>query len=159
MQETQKEIKRIVRSFEATFNGTAWSGVSLCSALEYVNAQDAFRKRPPLSHSIAEIVQHLVNWRNFAIAKLEGYEAFDIVLNSPEDWPVLNEGNEQLWKKILDDLHHSQKMLLKTLEHLQDEKLSEKIPGKNYNFYVLLHGIIQHDQYHTGQISLVKKFT
>jgi uncharacterized damage-inducible protein DinB len=35
--------------------------------------------------------------------------------------------------------------------------LNENIPDKNYTFYTILHGLIQHDIYHAGQIALIKK--
>src|ERR1041384_7534740 len=31
------------------------------------------------------------------------------------------------------------------------------VPGTPYNVYFLLHGVIQHDLYHAGQIALLKK--
>jgi nicotinate-nucleotide pyrophosphorylase (carboxylating) len=40
---------------------------------------------------------------------------------------------------------------------LEDAYLDKAVPGKNYTFYVLLHGIVQHDLYHAGQIALLKK--
>ena len=43
-----------------------------------------------------------------------------------------------------------------------DERLNEKVPGKAnepdwYNFYFMLHGVVQHELYHAGQIALLKK--
>jgi uncharacterized damage-inducible protein DinB len=31
------------------------------------------------------------------------------------------------------------------------------VPGTQYSNYVLLHGVIQHNLYHAGQIALLKK--
>jgi len=36
-------------------------------------------------------------------------------------------------------------------------RLEEITPGTSYSNYVLLHGVIQHDLYHAGQIALLKK--
>jgi hypothetical protein len=39
-----------------------------------------------------------------------------------------------------------------------DEKgLAGTVPGKEHSVYTMLHGIIQHDLYHAGQVALLKK--
>ena len=43
------------------------------------------------------------------------------------------------------------------LETFGDAGLHEKVPGRNYNFYFLFHGVVQHSLYHAGQIALLKK--
>ena len=36
-------------------------------------------------------------------------------------------------------------------------RLDDTVQGKNYSFYVMAHGVVQHDLYHAGQIALLKK--
>ena len=36
-------------------------------------------------------------------------------------------------------------------------QLGAPVPGHDYSYYVMLHGIVQHDVYHAGQIALIKK--
>ena len=43
------------------------------------------------------------------------------------------------------------------MEDIDDQKLKEKVGGRNYDFFYLLHGIIHHDVYHLGQIAILKK--
>ncbi len=44
------------------------------------------------------------------------------------------------------------------LEKREDDKFLDTIvPGRNYSYYTLLHGIVNHDLYHAGQIALIKK--
>jgi hypothetical protein len=41
-----------------------------------------------------------------------------------------------------------------------DSRLAERVPGKEpdyYTLYYMLHGIVQHELYHAGQIALLKK--
>ena len=40
---------------------------------------------------------------------------------------------------------------------LPEAKLDEIAPGKDHSLYVMLHGAIQHDLYHAGQIAVLKK--
>jgi hypothetical protein len=43
------------------------------------------------------------------------------------------------------------------IKKIDDAKLEETAPGTRYSNYVLLHGVIQHDLYHSGQIALLKR--
>ena len=45
----------------------------------------------------------------------------------------------------------------KSVEGLQVDQLEEKPAGNKYSRYLTLHGIVQHDLYHAGQIALLKK--
>jgi hypothetical protein len=43
---------------------------------------------------------------------------------------------------------------------LPDSRLGDVVPGKegaHYTFYYMLHGVVQHELYHAGQIALLKK--
>lgn len=43
------------------------------------------------------------------------------------------------------------------METMNDARLDEGIPKSEYTFYTMLHGVIHHDIYHSGQIVLLKK--
>jgi hypothetical protein len=40
---------------------------------------------------------------------------------------------------------------------MPDSRLTERVPGKDYDIYFMLHGAVQHALYHAGQIALLKK--
>jgi ribosomal protein L27 len=40
---------------------------------------------------------------------------------------------------------------------LKDVELENIAPGKDHSLYVMLHGGVQHDLYHAGQIAVLKK--
>jgi hypothetical protein len=48
-------------------------------------------------------------------------------------------------------------VLVKTVAALPESRLRERVPGKKYDFYFLLHGVAQHELYHAGQIAILKK--
>jgi uncharacterized damage-inducible protein DinB len=52
-----------------------------------------------------------------------------------------------------------QQKIILLLEKTNDAILPLNAPSveHRYNFYQLLHGIMQHDTYHLGQIALLKK--
>ena len=48
-------------------------------------------------------------------------------------------------------------LIIELLGTKDDKFLSGKVDYREYNFKFLLHGIIQHDIYHIGQIAYLKK--
>ena len=61
------------------------------------------------------------------------------------------------WRKAVAATKRTHETLVKTVAGLPDSRLKERIPGKRYDFYHLLHGIAQHELYHAGQIAILKK--
>lgn len=89
-------------------------------------------------------------WRHFTTKRLQGNNEFEV--SELENFP---KGTD--WASALNALQQSQEELVKAVSLFPEEKLSETVPTRNYDFYTLLHGIIQHDIYHTGQIVMLKK--
>jgi uncharacterized damage-inducible protein DinB len=150
------EIARITYLLEQTYGGNPWHGSSICHTLENVTVSQATACPIPHCHTIAELVRHVTAWRTFALEKLRGNAGYDIA--TPEqDWPSVGAINETGWQQILAELSASQGQLMKILSPVNDEKLLETVPGREYDFYFLLHGVIQHDLYHLGQMALLRK--
>lgn len=150
----QTEIQRIADMLRNTFDGAAWHGPSVMQVLREINAVVAFTPTEGI-HTIAELVFHMTTWRNFTIKRLLGQHTYDV--SEVDNFPVFETKDKHAWHKVLLDLEDSQELLLQTLEKTAPEKLTEKVGEKAYNFYILLHGMIQHDIYHLGQIILLSK--
>ncbi len=151
------ETKRIKDTLERHYGGETWHGPSLKEVLEGVTAQQATKRIVPASKNIAEYVQHLTNWRVFALEKLTGSENYDIILNSEADWITINSLEDAQWQEMLDALEDSQNELLDIFDTYTDRKLENIVPGRRYSVYKLMHGIIQHDIYHSAQMMMLKK--
>jgi uncharacterized damage-inducible protein DinB len=150
------EIARIAYVLQQTYDGQPWHGSSVMSTLQNISVSQAYAHPLPDCHSIAELVKHVTAWRIFVWEKLRGNANYDI--STPEqDWPVTVDKTEASWQQSLVALEVSQQKLLEILSKAKDEKLAETVPGREYNFYFLLHGIIQHDLYHLGQMAMLKK--
>ena len=77
---------------------------------------------------------------------------------TPEmDWPAPEGSGQAAWDAALARLDQIQKDLLETLGGLNDEDLKETLKKVPLTIQDLLHGLAQHDLYHTGQIALLKK--
>lgn len=151
-----EEIKRIHRNISSVYDGQAWYGDNAVTILSGVTAAQAAVKPEKLNHSIAEIVSHMAAWRYFVVEKIKGnatYEVWETELN----WQKITKLNESEWNGILNDLLKSQSQLLQQIELVEEPLLTATVGGRKYNFRLMLQGIVQHDIYHLGQISMIKK--
>jgi uncharacterized damage-inducible protein DinB len=149
------EIARILDQMDRAFAGDAWHGPSLKSLLDGMMAEDAARHPVGGAHSIWEVVHHLTAWQMIVHEELSGAEA----QITPElDWPPVWEVSEVEWKRALERLSDARTRLRRAVERLRDDQLDERPSRRTQNSrYVMLHGVVQHDLYHAGQIALLKK--
>ncbi len=150
----ESEIQKIASLLKQTFEGEARHGPSVKEVLQNITQDQALRKLPH-THSIIELVRHMTSWRIYVIKKLTGYPDYKVTdeMNFPQN---------KNWTECLLQLETSQEQLLTAIEKFPVEKLSERVPPaseSSHSFYTLLHGIIHHDLYHTGQIILIRKAT
>lgn len=149
-----EEIKRIADQLKRAYEGEAWHGPSLRELLAGVTAEKASQKTLTQAHSIWEIVLHIAAWENAVRRRLEGEV---VVLSNEEDWPPIIDTSATAWKIALTALETSNKQLHETILRLNDARLNDIVPGKNHSAYHMLHGVIQHDLYHAGQVAFLKK--
>jgi uncharacterized damage-inducible protein DinB len=122
--------------------------------LEDVPWEQAAAKPLAAAHSIWELVLHITAWADICTRRING-EAVEPI--TAEDWPDPGPASQQTWRAALETLAGTQLVLADLIETLTDEQLDAITPGKDYNNYFLLHGLVQHNLYHAGQIALLKK--
>jgi uncharacterized damage-inducible protein DinB len=122
--------------------------------LDGVNSQQAAARPIAGAHSIWEIVLHITVWANVGSRRASGEK----VQPTPEqDWPEVGDSSQEAWHKAVQALVQSQTSLDELIGNLSDEQLEATVPGKEYSIYFQLHGVVQHNLYHAGQIALLKK--
>jgi uncharacterized damage-inducible protein DinB len=155
MTSPNSEPPRIAEQLRRAFEGDAWHGPALLELLRDVNAATAEAK--PLSdvHSIWELVLHVAAWDAAACRRLAG-EKFQPqgTANFP---PVPKQATQAAWRKTVAQARRAHDVLVKTVAALPETRLHERVPGKKYDFYFMLHGVAQHELYHAGQIAILKK--
>lgn len=148
------ETRRILDQLDRAFHGEAWHGPDLMQLLDGLSADDASKYPVPSAHSIWEIVNHIAAW-NMIVRRRAAGESVDV---TPElDWPPVEETTDSDWQRTVEHLKDSRARLRQIVESLPEEKLREKVPAQDYSHYGMLHGLIQHDIYHAGQIAILKK--
>jgi hypothetical protein len=155
------EIERIQDQIRRTYEGDpghegeAWHGTPLRGILNNVTAGMAMKRVVPSVHTIWELVLHLTVWRRVVVRRIGGEPVLS--LTPQEDWPRREDETEGAWRDVLGELDESQQVLVASVGTMTVERLNDPVPGHDYTFYVMLHGIVQHDIYHGGQIALIKK--
>jgi len=148
------EIHRILDQMDRSFSGDAWHGPSLMSVLDGVLAEDASKHPIRGAHSIWELVNHVAAWNTISQHRLAGET---VEITAERDWPPVYEVNEAAWKRAIADLQDSRARFRESVQNFSDEHLQGRAAGPDYTRYVVLHGVIQHDLYHAGQIVMLKK--
>ena len=148
------EINRILDQLDRAYSGDAWHGPSLRSLLEGISAEDASQHTIHAAHSIWELVNHVGAWHIIVAHRLAG-ETPEVTQEM--DWPPVWEASEVSWKRSLEHLAESHRRIRQAAGILRDDQLDKKLGAKRDSYYVTLHGLIQHDLYHAGQIAILKK--
>jgi len=137
------------------FDGNAWHGPSLLELLRGVEAKTAVARPVPDAHTIWELVAPIAAWDYAACVRLAGEKCQPKgTANFPRQ-PAM--ATRAAWRKAVADAMRTHAMLIKTVARLPEARLHDRVPGKRYNFGHMLHGVVQHELYHAGQIALLKR--
>lgn len=147
----------LINQLQMMYHGLPWYGDSLAEKLNSIDDDDFDKRVTEGTHSIRELIEHMIIWRHYALEKLSGNVTYDIELNSQNDWKKYPTTNQDDIKAMLDRLKTTQNQLVQGIKEKEDSWLYEQTPGKQYDNFTLLNGIIQHDVYHLGQIGLIHK--
>ncbi|MFN8343390.1 MAG: DinB family protein [Spirosomataceae bacterium] len=155
--DAKEELLRIIDQFNLIYESEeAWHGPSVVEVLADVSWEMAAEKIMPNTHSIAELVYHMTTWRIFVVKRLQGDGEYEVT--KARDWKTFPIFDEFEWEALQMELSLSQEELITELEKREDDEfLEEIVPSRQYDYYTMLHGILQHDLYHAGQISILKK--
>ena len=117
-------------------------------------AGQAIQRPVAKAHNIWEIVLHMTTWKRVVRERIEG-QVRDIPRE--EAWPRLGDTSDSDWESAINALVEAHRRLYDVVAQLDETRLSDKPGPESNTYYVQVHGIIQHDLYHAGQIALLKK--
>lgn len=161
MNEMNIECSRIADQLRRAFNGDAWHGPSLRETLAGVTAEQANARPIPGAHSIWELLLHIEAWVRAPRAAMTGkaMPGLDKTehIAAEIDWPAVRATAKANWETAKKSAFAAAEELAAAIEKFGDSRLNETVPGRTHHFYFLLHGVVQHTLYHTGQMALLKK--
>ena len=152
------EIERILDQLRRAYEGNAWHGPSVKEVLNGITVGQAHARPLTTAHSIWELVRHIAVWEDVGRRRLGG-DLAQIEISSPEDWPSPEDMSEAAWEQAKAALDRCHQALVEAIAQVPESLLDEPICEGLSTVYVTLHGVIQHDLYHAGQIAMLKKAT
>lgn len=140
------------------FSGSAWHGPSVEEVISDVTAEQAAAPPALGEHSIWHHVLHMIFWKDSVTAAVRGAPIpASRDLPPEENWPTVSDSSQSAWQKTLSELRASEERLQSALGDFSDERLFETVKGRDYDFSLAIHGVSDHDLYHSAQIALLKK--
>ncbi|HXE91342.1 MAG TPA: DinB family protein [Terriglobales bacterium] len=149
-----KETIRIADQLQRSYAGGAWHGPSLRQVLAGVDARRAAAHPVPHAHSIWELVLHVTTWNRAVLRRVEGRS---VRVSAAENFPKVTDTSAAAWKRAQQALADAHRALHRAVRRIPDSRLGRKVPGKPQTVYFMLHGLVQHNIYHAGQMALLKK--
>lgn len=151
-----KVTELIAKQFREIHFGGNWTAACMKDKLAEVSWQQSI-ERVGEFHSIATLVFHM-NYYVAAVTKvlqggpLQAKDEFSFdhaPIESDEDW-----------QNLLGKTWRDAEILADLIAKVPDEKLSDDFTDAKYgSYYRNLHGLIEHNHYHLGQIALLQKMT
>ena len=155
------EAARLIDQIKRAHEGDPWHGSPVKDILKGVTHEQAARRPPNGAHSIWELVLHMTGWRDEVARRATGEPA---TAPAAGDYPSVGDPTAARWKAALAGLDASHATLANVVRGMSDEHLLKPTNdprnrplGTGCSYYELLHGIVQHDAYHAGQIAILKK--
>ncbi len=149
-----EETQRISSLYQKLYNGSPWIDITITAVLENITAEQAARKALPNANTIWEIINHIIAWRENVLQRVQGK-----VITTPENnyFEPVADTSAEAWKNTLDKLETSHTTWLKFLNHFNESSFETIYPNNEMSYYENIHGILQHDCYHLGQIVILAK--
>jgi len=151
--------EKLEQELDKILSGQPWYGRPIYDILADVSFEAAFEKPIASAHSIAEILLHMLAWTEEVMDRLNGMSA-----NTPVsgDWPETGAPDEEKWKRWVSDYKLVNVNLAVIIRDFPDEQwcfpiIDERGIEPVATHEEMVHGSIQHQIYHGGQIALLSK--
>jgi len=144
------KCEEIAAAYRAATVKGAWYGPTIAEMLTEIAPAMATAKPVAATHTIAELLQHLLLWN-------------ERIRNTSEScpmpkWEAEKEWSEAPipWNELVKRWNRSRDLLEERIRNFPEEDLAKQTPGRTYPYEFLLNGIVQHTIWHGGQIAMVR---
>lgn len=150
------EVQTIIGKLKEVLNGQPWYGKPVYELLDEVNQDLQYVQPRPNSHSLIDLLYHMVTWAEFVQKRIEKEPIADMEAFESTDWRPIDPDTHD-WQKGVAALTASHQEIATLMQTKDDAFLNEIVDYRKYDFRYLLNGLIQHNIYHLGQIAYVNK--
>ena len=147
------DVEILADQIGRAFRGESWHGPSVLEVLEGVSAEDAAAHPIAGAHSIWEILLHMTAGYRLVLRRVRGEDA---PFSVEEGWPPVPAVSAEVWMESQRTLEQLNRQLESAVRAFPAERLSQAL-GSEYSAYTQFCGAPQHDLYHAGQITMLKK--
>jgi len=147
--------QRVAESIERSVSGPVWHGPALADLIGDVTAEQAAEHPIAGAHSIWELVLHMTSWTEIVRERLVGSAKSEPT--PEEDWPPVGQPTGEAWRAAVERMKDAHRELATDVAQLDDSRLIGRVPGKEHSVLAMIHGIVEHDAYHGGQIAILKR--
>jgi len=148
------ERQRILDLLDRAYRAKAWSGPSLLETLEGVGAALAAKHPVRGAHSIWELVEHIASWNEVVAQRLGGGQP---TVTQEFNFPPVTKTTPAAWRASLKRLARTHAHFRREVARFPVAKLGRRRPRLDHTWSVLIHGQIQHQLYHAGQIAIMRR--
>lgn len=150
------EVQSLDARIQDTLSGIPWYGKSVLDMLDEIDPSIVYLKPNEQSHSIIELLYHMITWTEFTLKRLEKDRSMDPADLEKLDWRN-TDPEIHTWNSGISAFKAAMNKISKILQESTDEILEGKVDYREYNFRYLLNGFIEHNIYHIGQIAYAKR--
>ncbi|HEY8897101.1 MAG TPA: DUF1572 domain-containing protein [Niastella sp.] len=146
--------QQIATNFRTVYFGNNWTDVNLKDSLAGVDWELATTQIYSCN-TIALLIFHMNYYVSRVLPVLKG-QPLDAHDDNAFNCPPIR--NQEDWDKLQKQVFADAEAFAIEIEKLPESKLWEIFENEKYgNYYRNLHGIVEHNHYHLGQIVLLKK--
>lgn len=140
--------------WDTAYNVEGWHP-PLKDALHEVNSQQALWRADANAHSIWELLNHIICYKDRFLCRLEG-KTFDPAITDNEQTFRRGLGStEEEWLERLSHLEKLQASIRNKIDAVDDADFDRPLPDAPVDSQIL--SLTSHDSYHTGQIMFIRK--
>ena len=139
------------KDFKDYHDNKPWYGKSVMAVLNGIQLSSLESSK---QRSILSILAHLVQWKKFILEKLRDNSEFSIKVDSKDDWPSYDHGDQQEFDRLRNECSEIHSQILQLMD--QGIAMHDLVDGRYRKHFMVL-GLMQHDIYHIGQIALLAK--
>lgn len=148
------EVARIIDQYDRAMTGDAWHGDNVWKILGEVSPEQAFAKPLPDVHTIWELLAHMTFWETVVSRSLR---KLPVQIEESLNFPAMPPADPINWTRELEAFRKSNSEFREALSQLDDSRLDQPLSKPTKSVYVEIHGVIQHNLYHAGQIAMLRK--
>ena len=155
------EREQLLQELKKAHDGEPWHGSSRAAILSDVSLNEATRHPDGGAHSIWQLVLHMRAWTSEVARRVREGNPRE---PAEGDWPPVGAPSEEGWRAAVAGLESAHADLAAAVRGLHEGQLDERVGGQRdaplgtgVTHREMLHGLAQHDAYHSGQIALLKR--